>query len=78
MKNDRIYNISVNSVFGAIIMIMDLFSIVVRLLVWGFWEREGGTPHRHGYKESYKDLDLKILMLYQLSYQEICIKFNHL
>ena len=27
-----------------------------------FWEREGGgTPHMHGHKESYKDLNLKIL-----------------
>ena len=54
-----------------------------------FWEREG-TRNRHGHKESYNDLNLKILppsgtrthdlmntslMLYQLSYQEI---FNHI
>ena len=28
-----------------------------------FWEREGGggTPHMHGHKESYRDLNLKIL-----------------
>ena len=26
-----------------------------------FCEREGGTPHMHGQKESYKDLNFKIL-----------------
>ena len=51
-----------------------------------FLEREWGTPHMHGHKESCKDLNLKFwlpsgtrthdlmntsLTLYQLSYQEI-------
>ena len=36
--------------------------VCVRACVWFFLEREGGgTPHMHGHKEIYKDLNLKIL-----------------
>ena len=31
----------------------------------------GLTPHMHGHKKSYTDLDVTSLTLYQLSYQEI-------
>ena len=42
--------------------------LCVCVCVCFFWEREGGwgTPHMHEHKESYKDLNLKILTEWDL------------
>ena len=40
---------------------MYVYYACVCVCVCVFWEREGGTPHMHGHKESNKDLNLKIL-----------------
>ena len=55
------YRISTPPKWFEILLFLPLVCVCVCVCVCFFGKGKGGTPHMHGHKESYKDLNLKIL-----------------